>query len=675
MKGKYLLLVIVLFGFAMNLRAIPGLITYQGRLTNASGQAINIPADVTFTFWDAESGGNQLGGGFSDVDTVNPDANGLFTIFIGDDPGNLVPASVFSGESVWLNISVEGTNLSPRQRMTSVGYAVKASQADTATTAAKAMTSANADMVDDRHASDFAAAMHGHSLQDLDGAVTDDQVPDSITIKYAAEAGRANSAKTAAVLSGSLNTPDDRINLGENVWLQGGADGRVFLHANGRQLALLVGEWRHPAESSDHISPEGTNAWDPRIAMDNEGNAILVWKQMDGSIHEQIFKSEYRDGVWTHPVGLSDNISPDGHDANNPYVAMDNNGNAIIVWQQHDGTVPAKYQIFKSEYRGGAWTHPVGLSDNISPDGQSAQNPKVAMDDNGNAIIVWNEYDGSRQQIFKSEYRGGVWTHPTGLLDNISPDGSAAEFPHVAMDNNGNAIIVWHQSDGSKNQIFMSEYRKGTWTYPGSIMDNISPDGQNALGAQAAMDNNGNALIVWSQADGSTVQIFMSEYRDGVWTHPKVPSHNISPDGQSAGAPRVAMDDNGNAIIAWQQSDGSKFQIFKSEYRSGVWRHPADLFDNISPDGQDVWIPHVSMDKNGNVIIVWEQSDGANDQIFKSEYRGGIWTHPGGLSDNISPDGQDAASPQAAMSNNGKAIICWRQPPGGIYKSEYQFGF
>jgi len=27
------------------------------------------------------------------------------------------------------------------------------------------------------------------------------------------------------------------------------------------------------------------------------------------------------------------------------------------------------------------------------------------------------------------------------------------------MDNNGNAIIVWKQNDGNKDQIFMSEYR------------------------------------------------------------------------------------------------------------------------------------------------------------------------------------------------------------------------
>jgi len=137
---------------------------------------------------------------------------------------------------------------------------------------------------------------------------------------------------------------------------------------------------------------------------------------------------------------------------------MDNNGNAIITWYQYNGS---QYQIFKSEYRGGVWTNPSSLTDNISPDGQGSYAPQVAMDNNGNAIITWKQYDGANDQIFKSEYRGGVWTNPSSLSDNISPAGQDAYYPQVAMDNKGNAIIVWQQSDGAKYQIFKSEYRWG----------------------------------------------------------------------------------------------------------------------------------------------------------------------------------------------------------------------
>ena len=213
------------------------------------------------------------------------------------------------------------------------------------------------------------------------------------------------------------------------------------------------------------------------------------------------------------------------------------------------------------------------------------------------------------------------FTQPTSLSDNISPDGANASYPAVAMDDHGNAIIVWSQSDGTNVQIFKSEYRSGSWTHPSNLSDNISPDGTDAYTTTVAMDDHGNAIIAWSQSDGANYQVFKSEYRSGSWTHPSNLSDYISPDGTDAYTTTVAMDNNGNAIIAWLQSDGTNYQIFKSEYRSGSWTHPSNLSDNISPDGADANVPTVAMDNNGNAIIVWYQMDGANYQIFKSEYR------------------------------------------------------
>jgi len=637
----------ILFGFlvlSMALCAAPDFISYQGRLTDSNGQPITSSVDVIFTFWDAETGGNQLGG-FSDTDAITPQTGGLFSTMIGDVPGNPIPESIFLQDNVWLNINVNGVDLSPRTKMVSVGYSMQSSHADTSTTATKAINATSADH-----------AVHA------DYADT------------ATDANHATSADNALGLTGVLNNPGDKIQIGNDVWLQVAADGKIEIQANGQRYRLGTLKWMNPSTLSDNISPDGQNAVSPQVAMDNNGNAIIVWPQYNGTSW-QIFKSEYRGGVWTYPSSLSDNISPDGQSAYDPQVAMDNNGNAIIVWYQSDG---AKFQIFKSEYHGGVWTHPGLLSDNISPNGQNAENPQVAMDNNGNAIIVWQQSDGSYLQIFKSEYRGGVWTNPSSLINNISPNGQNAAYPQVAMDNNGNAIIVWFQSDGAKNQIFMSEYRSGAWTNPSSLSDNISPDGQDAADPQVAMNDNDNAIIVWYQYDKANWQIFKSEYRNGTWKHPTSLGTNISPDGQDAAGPQVAMDNNNNAIIVWYQYDGTYDRIFKSEYRSSAWKNPTSLSDNISPDGQSALYPQVAMDNNGNTIITWQQSDGLNWQICKSEFRSGAWTHPTSPSDNISPDGRDAEYPQVAMDNNGNAIIVWYQSDGSysqIFKSEYRFGF
>jgi hypothetical protein len=431
------------------------------------------------------------------------------------------------------------------------------------------------------------------------------------------------------------------------------ADGSTVTYT----ITVTAGAWYNPASLSDNISPDGGSS--SLVAMDNNGNAIII----AGNGY-----SEYRNGVWNY--------------TNSPFwssaaVAMDNNGNAIIIWTQRD--IDDTWQISKSEYRNGVWTHPSSIADHFSPNGGSDTQPlypRVAMDDNGNAIIVWQQYDGATFSVFKSEYRNGSWKHPASLSDHIS-QGWHAYQPNVAMDNNGNAIIVWKQWDGANYQIFKSEYRNGSWTYPANLSDNISPDGTAVWDAtpQVAMDNNGNAIIVWDQQDGTTyTQIFKSEYRNGSWTNPSSLSDNISPDWYSAENPQVAMDDNGNAIIVWDQWD-TNYKIFKSEYRGGAWHHPSSISYYINPSGTDAANPRVAMDHKDNAIIVWSQSDGTNSQIFKSEYRNGAWINPANLSDNISPNGTNAGIPQVAMDNNGKAIIVWSQSDGAnyqIFKSEYR---
>ncbi len=432
--------------------------------------------------------------------------------------------------------------------------------------------------------------------------------------------------------------------------------------------------WKSPVK----LSPSATDANTPiHVAMNGEtGNAIVVWSQSNGA-DDQIFMSEHRDGSWINPADVTDHISVSGEHSEGPRAAVDETGNAIVVWDQNDGV--AFYQIFMSEYRGGTWTHPATLGDYISPDTpapQDALNPDVAMDDNGNAIVVWNQSDGLNSQIFKSEYRNGIWTHPADTDDNISTDGFDASEPRVAMDNNGSAVIVWLQWDGANNQIFRSEYRGGSWTHPADQNDNISPDGANADYYDVAMGDNGDAAIVWIQNDGVNDQVFMSEYRSGGWTNPAdLTDNDVSPDGESAGYPAVAMDDQGDTMIVWEQPNGTPANwIYKAEYRNGSWTFPT-LSNPISPAGSSTSYPDVAMDSSGQAIIVWEQENtSAVTSVFKSEYRSGSWTHPADRDDHVSSGVESAYEPQVAMDPNGDAVIAWQQisVTDQIFMSEFR---
>jgi hypothetical protein len=432
--------------------------------------------------------------------------------------------------------------------------------------------------------------------------------------------------------------------------------------------------WTIPS-ITDSISP-ATPGYFPKVAMDAQGNAIVVWAQFNG-MFSQVYKAELRNGVWSYPTDVNDNISPETAEVSDPEVAMDDNGNAIIVWTQSDGF---NNQLFKSEYRNGAWTHPVNQQDNISPNNENAYSPTVAMDNNGNAIISWSESDGGLPQIFMSQYRNGAWIHPANLADNISVNNQMASNPSLAMSDNGDALIVWQQFTGVNVALFKSEYRNGTWTHPATIDDHFTLLGGNAFNPSVAMDTHGQTMISWTQHDGNVLQIFKSEYSNGLWTHPTTLSDNISPDLHEADNSRVVMN-NHDVVIAWIGHDGSNYQAYKSEYRNGAWSNPVNADDNISPAGQNVTnVPMLNnialtIDSSGNTIIVWTQSDGSNVQFFKSVYQNNAWIHPANLSDNISLDGFDVFDISIAMNDMGASVLSWSQYNGAnsqIYKAEYR---
>jgi hypothetical protein len=95
---------------------LPSTITYQGRLTDASGNPLNGTYNLTFQVWNDATAGLQLGTNIVLTGVLVKD--GLFTVKLN------VPHDAFDGQSIWLQVAVNGQILSPRQMLTAVPYAL-----------------------------------------------------------------------------------------------------------------------------------------------------------------------------------------------------------------------------------------------------------------------------------------------------------------------------------------------------------------------------------------------------------------------------------------------------------------------------------------------------------------------------------------------------------------------
>ncbi|UCG37885.1 MAG: hypothetical protein JSV00_06695 [bacterium] len=445
--------------------------------------------------------------------------------------------------------------------------------------------------------------------------------------------------------------------------------------------------WVHPADLSDAISPPGGAVSLAVVAMNSNAEAIVAWAQAD-STHSRIFIRE-RDpetGLWTGPADLASYINPDGTGASSPSVAMDDSGNAIVAWSQPD--LAGSTWIFVSQRDGatGSWTHPADLSDHLAPSNAFTW-PDTAMGAGGNALIAWsmsNFAESSRVNLVERAGAGGPWSAPMDLYVSVPSSGPVSVYaPEVAMDDSGDAIVTWVQSEPlGSTWIFVSERNgaTGPWSHPSGAGDSIAVADSSVSNPRLAMASDGDAVISWTESDGANLQVFAA-WRDGgtgAWTYPAGLSDNLSPDGTEARFNRSGVNSRGDAVVIWRQYDGDGFdQIFMSERSgmTGLWDNPADLADNISPDGAHAFEREVDMDDRGHTVVAWKQNDGTGfTQIFLSERgsTGDSWSHPADLADNISPDGVNVSPPQVAVGGRGNAVVLWRQGTGTdrLYMSE-----
>lgn len=428
-------------------------------------------------------------------------------------------------------------------------------------------------------------------------------------------------------------------------------------------------KWYRPANLSDHKSLSGTDSVVPSIAMDKHGNAIAVWAQT--APVNCIFKAEYHPATgWDLPTGPSDCISPAGSLLYFPKVAMDDNNNAIIVWGQTSDQGFA--QVFKAEYHlATGWIVPSSNADYISVSGSSGTSPNVAMNNRGEAVITWLQTVGQVFQVFKAEYTNQTWSFPTNLADHISISTTDAFSPEVMISNGNNttaskAVIYWVQQNSlGVLQLFKSERSGQIWVNPSSLTDNLSPDGTDASSPKGAINDSGDWIISWFQSDGLSSQIYKTQYfsSTGGLLLPTSLSDNISPDGTDAYDPTSAMDKNGHAVIVWQQFNQQNYSIYKSEFDGQAWSLPG-LNDFVSFAGSDASYPSISMDKTGSAIMIWNQADGSNgQQLYKARYlkHTNSWQFPTTLSQRMSLKNKEVHAYPQVVTENGNAFVAWVQ--------------
>lgn len=233
-----------------------------------------------------------------------------------------------------------------------------------------------------------------------------------------------------------------------------------------------------------------------KLLVDANEQALLAWTK-----DSHVWASSSTDGAsWDIPEQVDDATLR----ASLTSVAMNASGKAVLVWHAEEST-PADH--FKARLYSPAtgWGASSQSLDDLTSDGTGGA---VAMNDSGAVMAAFARYDASGH-VWARSYTGTTgWSPAATRLDTLT---NYSNYPDVALNSNGNATVVWEQWDGTRNQPFARSYSPGSgWAAAPVELDGDTDPSIDRIHISLGADGNGLAHWTLNDRTGVTARRFVS---------------------------------------------------------------------------------------------------------------------------------------------------------------------
>ncbi|WP_395822479.1 Ig-like domain-containing protein [Archangium minus] len=271
----------------------------------------------------------------------------------------------------------------------------------------------------------------------------------------------------------------------------------------------------------------------------------------------------------------------------------------------------------------------------------------MVLDSQDNPVIAWSEErtTGGRSSIFVYRWDGRAFT-PIGDALNGTSVGSAYK-PALALDGRGNPIIAWQESDGFNDNIYVKRWTGIAWQSVGSGLlsaeNDTRPSPTPTPARNPSLAVRGNEIyIAWDEMtveEFSTIHVRKS-VDGGSFSAVDRSGGSVSavPQLSSASNPSLALDSNGQPVVAFQeqtleQNRPTNIYVMRLK-QDGYWTYSVPPFYGNDASGyvsgglsaatgntlaQDC---SLSIDTQDNLYLSWSEEshiDGPRDiQVFRS---------------------------------------------------------
>ena len=366
------------------------------------------------------------------------------------------------------------------------------------------------------------------------------------------------------------------------------------------------------------------NHRDPSVAVDAQGNYVVVWESIapDGNGYD-IFAQRY--DRFGNALGGEIEVATAPTRVDEPVVGMDADGNFVVAWTDTGGDendVRARHFDSNGNALGSSF-----LVNTTTADDQDV--PDIAMNANGQFVITWDSrnQDGNLNGIFAQIYDPlGNSVGSEIAVNNITD--SFQNDPVVGIDRDGNFVIAWTDNvigSNSDDTVNARRFDSAGTPLGESFLVSTTPDINHDIPAMA-MNASGEFVIAWESRnqDGDGDGVFAQRYNSaGEKLGDEIAVNTTTTDNQQDVS--VAIDADGNFLTAWESNaqDGNGKGVFGQYFDNTGAKQASEFRINTFTEGNQENAA-VAIDPNGNAIVAWQsfsfRQDGDGNGVFARQF-------------------------------------------------------
>jgi hypothetical protein len=304
--------------------------------------------------------------------------------------------------------------------------------------------------------------------------------------------------------------------------------------------------------------------------------------------------------------------------------------------------------------------------------------PAVAMDMDGDFVVVWDSYgasgDSSLYSVQGQRYNSVGTAQGNQFQVNTYTTGDQLD-PDVALDSNGDFVVVWRSngSNGSDTDDYSIQGQR--YNSAGTAQGNQFQVNSYTTGIQVAsavsLNSNGDFVVVWRSAgssggDTSGYSIQGQRYNSaGTAQGSQFQVNSYTTSDQQH--PDVALDSDGDFVVIWRSAgssggDTSGYSIQGQRYNSaGIAQGSQSQVNSYTTNDQRY--AAVSLDSDGDFVVVWASigSNGSDTSGYSIQGQGynTAGTPQGSQFQVNSYTTNNQGVPAVSLDSDGDFIVVW----------------